>query len=143
MKEKAILFGDGKGLLGILTEPQGSSADLGVVILNSGLLHRMGPNRLHVKMNSRGLIRLPVCFSMAAITRIDIQAANRWGRPTRFVITDAQGRRYSLGGEEIRWAVNTDAENDPYKITNPNTLYSSFFRSPSCATTCSPGRSIR
>ncbi|MGH7213802.1 MAG: SpoIID/LytB domain-containing protein, partial [Tepidisphaeraceae bacterium] len=59
--------------------------------------------------------------NIATISRIDVQAQNRWGRPTRFVITDARGLRYSLGGEEIRWAINTDAPDG-------STLYSSFFK---------------
>src|SRR6185503_5874155 len=55
------------------------------------------------------------------VARIDIQAANRWGRPVRFMITDQLGRRYSLTGEEIRWAINTGA-------TPGTTVLSSFFR---------------
>jgi stage II sporulation protein D len=47
--------------------------------------------------------------NLATISRIDIQATNRWGRPTRFVIVDGAGNRYSLTGEELRWAVNTNA----------------------------------
>ena len=50
MKENAILFGEDKSLVGILTNP---AADVtvrkqGVVILNAGVLHRVGPNRVHV-----------------------------------------------------------------------------------------------
>ena len=58
---------------------------------------------------------------MAQVARIDIQATNRWGRPTRFVVTDIRGAKYSWSGEEIRWAVNTDA-------AGGTTLYSSFFK---------------
>jgi stage II sporulation protein D len=58
---------------------------------------------------------------MALIARIDIQATNRFGRPVRFVVTDARGARYSLNGEEIRWAINTDAPPQ-------TTVYSSFFK---------------
>lgn len=58
---------------------------------------------------------------MAELSRIDIQAVNRWGRPTRFMITDAAGNRYSLSGEELRWAINTNA-------TDGTKLYSSFFK---------------
>jgi len=46
---------------------------------------------------------------MEAVTRIDIQQTNRWGRPTRFIVTDVKGARFSWTSEEIRWAVNTDA----------------------------------
>jgi stage II sporulation protein D len=58
---------------------------------------------------------------MATIKSLEIQYTNRFGRPVRYVVTDARGARYSLTSEETRWAVNTDPQNGP-------TLYSSFFR---------------
>jgi stage II sporulation protein D len=67
---------------------------------------------------------------MAPVARIEIAKLNRYGRPTRFNVIDARGMRYSLSGEEIRWAVNCDAENEPGRSTGtpPTTLYSSFFK---------------
>ncbi len=53
IKEVALLFGRGKGLAGVVTEPglpQNGSGRLGFVALNAGLVHRVGPNRLHVKL---------------------------------------------------------------------------------------------
>ena len=47
--------------------------------------------------------------SMAELYRIDVQATNRYGRPSRVLITDARGTPYSLAAEEMRSAVNTDA----------------------------------
>ena len=58
---------------------------------------------------------------MAAVVRIDIAADNHLGRPVRFVVTDARGNRYTWNGEEIRWAVDTDA-------TDNTKLRSSFFQ---------------
>lgn len=58
---------------------------------------------------------------MAMLSKIEPQKQNRWGRPTRFIATDARGTRYSWSGEEIRWAVNTDA-------AEGTTLYSGFFK---------------
>ena len=43
------------------------------------------------------------------VTRIDIAAVNQYGRPVRFTVSDVTGARYSLSGEELRWAVNSDA----------------------------------
>ena len=54
-----------------------------------------------------------------AFSRIDRAAVNRYGRPVRFTVTDTNGTKYSLTGEELRWAVNTDAPKD-------GTLFSSF-----------------
>jgi stage II sporulation protein D len=59
--------------------------------------------------------------NMARIERIEIQTSNAFGRPTRFIVTDAKGARFSLNGEEIRWAVNTGA-------APGTTLNSSFFK---------------
>ena len=51
-REKAIRIGKANPLLGILTEPPAGTAanGRGVVMLNAGLLHRVGPSRLHVQM---------------------------------------------------------------------------------------------
>jgi pimeloyl-ACP methyl ester carboxylesterase len=49
--ESTVLLGPGKSLIGIITAPE-AAADLGgtcAVILNAGIIHRVGPNRLHVE----------------------------------------------------------------------------------------------
>jgi len=51
MKERVVTFGDQNNLVGILTEPDESSRNDKlpcVLILNSGMLHHVGPFRLHV-----------------------------------------------------------------------------------------------
>jgi stage II sporulation protein D len=48
--------------------------------------------------------------SMATVYRIDIQGVNRYGRPNRVLITDAHGVQYSWPAEQLRTAVNTDAQ---------------------------------
>lgn len=54
MKETAVCFGTTRSLSGVLTEP---SRDQGgrpaVLLLNAGLLHRVGPNRLYVTLARR------------------------------------------------------------------------------------------
>lgn len=53
MKEKAIQFGAAGNLTGIVCEPTGATetgARPGVVLLNSGILHRVGACRLHVQL---------------------------------------------------------------------------------------------
>ncbi len=47
MTEQVRLFGHGNGLSGIVTDAAGST---GVVFLNAGVLHRVGPSRLHVTL---------------------------------------------------------------------------------------------
>jgi hypothetical protein len=53
--ERPLLYGDQSSLLGILSEPAGGvppGAPL-VMMLNAGLIHRVGPNRLHVLLARR------------------------------------------------------------------------------------------
>jgi len=53
LKESALLFGQTRSLVGILTEPPEAvnSTNLpAVILLNAGIVHRVGPHRLYVKM---------------------------------------------------------------------------------------------
>lgn len=53
MREQVVLFGKTRSLVGVLTEPRSASRNgrfPAIIILNAGLLHRVGPNRLHVKI---------------------------------------------------------------------------------------------
>jgi|RhiMetdeSRZDD1v2_1073273.scaffolds.fasta_scaffold28825_5 hypothetical protein len=52
MKERALLFGAKKSLVGIVTEPPSPPppARPAVLFLNAGVLHRVGPNRVHVRL---------------------------------------------------------------------------------------------
>lgn len=48
-REKIVSFGADGGLIGVLCVPSGERADVPhVVLLNSGLIHRVGASRLHV-----------------------------------------------------------------------------------------------
>lgn len=51
-RENAVLFGEHNRLVGIVTEPAatGTSADVGLLLWNAGLLHRVGPGRLNVDL---------------------------------------------------------------------------------------------
>ncbi len=54
MNEQVIRFGPGNGLIGVLTTPARPLSDAPtVVLLNAGLLHRVGPNRLYVDLARR------------------------------------------------------------------------------------------
>ena len=53
MREQALLFGKSRSLVGILTDPPTgtTAADLpAFVLLNAGLIHRVGPHRMFVQM---------------------------------------------------------------------------------------------
>ena len=53
MKECAYTFGEGGGLFGILTEPEPASERPFVILLNAGLVHRVGPFRMSVDLARR------------------------------------------------------------------------------------------
>ena len=70
IREKVVLFGSASTLVGIVTDPPIDATDAtrpGVILLNAGLLHRIGPNRLHVELARRlaamGLVVLRFDFS--------------------------------------------------------------------------------
>lgn len=59
MNESVIRFGQARGLVGIVTAPPEEQHDPelpAVVLLNAGLLHRVGPNRIYVQI-ARALAR--------------------------------------------------------------------------------------
>ena len=53
MKEKTVLLGESKNLVGVVTNPlpefEGKDRPA-IILLNSGFLHRVGPNRIYVKL---------------------------------------------------------------------------------------------
>jgi alpha-beta hydrolase superfamily lysophospholipase len=59
MRESAAVFGSAGSLVGIVSEPSdgpGRAGLPGVIFLNSGVIHRVGPNRMYVRM-ARDLAR--------------------------------------------------------------------------------------
>ncbi|HEY2587007.1 MAG TPA: SpoIID/LytB domain-containing protein [Tepidisphaeraceae bacterium] len=56
------------------------------------------------------------------VTNIEVQSISRFGRPTRFIVTDARNYRYSIRAEDVREALNTDAGANGVKV------FSSFFK---------------
>ena len=61
--------------------------------------------------------------NIGMIVKLDIQSLNRFNRPIRFIATDENDVRYSLSGEELRNAINGNADKD-----NPQRVNSSFFK---------------
>jgi len=50
MREIALSMGPDQNLIGIVTEPDGSPQPLGMILLNAGVVHRIGPHRTSVKI---------------------------------------------------------------------------------------------
>jgi len=59
MNEQAVVFGATQSLIGVVTEPSAGTATVAktaALLLNAGILHRVGPNRLYVQI-ARSLAR--------------------------------------------------------------------------------------
>ncbi|MET1161901.1 MAG: alpha/beta fold hydrolase, partial [Pseudoxanthomonas sp.] len=50
MKERVAWFGDEENLVAIVTDPPARASVPDILILNAGVLHRVGPHRLHVNL---------------------------------------------------------------------------------------------
>ncbi len=54
MIEKIALFGESRNLVGVITQPgDGPAPDFAFVLLNAGVIHHVGPNRINVKLARR------------------------------------------------------------------------------------------
>jgi dienelactone hydrolase len=67
VKEEALSFGKKASLCGVVTRPEAETGRPAIVLLNSGLVHHVGPHRLYVKLAralaERGHLVLRVDFS--------------------------------------------------------------------------------
>jgi pimeloyl-ACP methyl ester carboxylesterase len=58
--ERAVQFGATRQLTGIVTTPSGQRTPIAAVLLNAGVVHRVGPNRMYVRtarmLASRGVL---------------------------------------------------------------------------------------
>lgn len=77
-RERAVRFGPGGSLAGVLTVPlhAGAVAVPAVVILTAGVIHRVGPNRMHVRL-ARELARrghLVLRFDLSGVGESDARA---------------------------------------------------------------------
>src|SRR5689334_6718959 len=75
MKERAVLVQNDPALVGIVTEAETPTSGPGVVILNAGVVHRVGPNRLHVRLGrALAAIGFPVLrFDLSGIGDSDVR----------------------------------------------------------------------
>ena len=76
MKEETLLFGPGQGLVGTLSVPSRPTESLGMILLNAGMIHRVGPHRVNVRL-ARELAR----HGIASI-RFDLAGHGDSARPS-------------------------------------------------------------
>jgi len=46
--ERAVCFGPNRAMVGVVTSPTGATSETVVLLLNAGVIHRVGPNRINV-----------------------------------------------------------------------------------------------
>ena len=51
--EMVVRFGDAESLVGIVTLPSAPTNSTAVVLLNAGVIHRVGPHRMNVQLARR------------------------------------------------------------------------------------------
>jgi stage II sporulation protein D len=56
--------------------------------------------------------------NIGTIIHVEAQYQNRFGRPVRFLVTDSKQNKFSLSGEEFRWAVNTGASTNTQLLSS-------------------------
>ncbi len=98
LSEQALLFGRTRSLVGILTDPPpgaGREGKPGVVILNAGVLHRVGPNRLHVQ-TARALAELGFCVLRFDLSGIGDSPSRQDGTGFRKVALEEIGEALDL-----------------------------------------------
>ncbi|MBI1398037.1 MAG: alpha/beta fold hydrolase [Betaproteobacteria bacterium] len=80
VKERVVRLGPDRTLVGILTEPAGRAraGDTALVLLNSGLIHRVGPSRLYVRLARRlAALGMPVLrLDLSSLGDSDVRADN-------------------------------------------------------------------
>jgi pimeloyl-ACP methyl ester carboxylesterase len=97
MHEQAFRFGRASHLVGITGLPSGAPAGVGVIVLNAGLVHRVGPFRMNVEMtrrlNARGYPTLR--FDMSTLG--DSGASDQSQSRTQQVCADVDDAMQLLG----------------------------------------------
>jgi pimeloyl-ACP methyl ester carboxylesterase len=81
MPERAFRFGRAQHLVGVAGLPRAAHGGVGVIVLNAGLMHRIGPFRLHVeltrRLNARGYPTLRFDLSTLGDSGASAEAGSR------------------------------------------------------------------
>ena len=82
MRDEVFDVGNDRELVSILTRPDGGAGDRpAVIFLNAGVLHRVGPHRLHVTLARRLAARgLPALRSIPRPTPAARRSCASWAR---------------------------------------------------------------
>lgn len=97
--ERISRFGRDRHLVGVTGRPDGVHSSVGVIVLNAGLMHRIGPFRLHVELTRRlNLLGFPTLrFDLS--TMGDSGASAEAGSRERQLCADVADAMALLGRE--------------------------------------------
>lgn len=85
MTESVVLLGSERHLSGVATLPAtGARTSLGIVLMNAGVIHRVGPHRFNVKLARR------LALQGHAVLRLDLSGLGDSGVPSRGLSYEAQ-----------------------------------------------------
>lgn len=82
MSEALLAFGEGQRLVGVVASPDGPMAGTACVLMNAGVIHRIGPHRLNVRL-ARRLEALGVMSVRIDLSGLGDSGAARMGRSFR------------------------------------------------------------
>lgn len=98
VKSLPQLLADDRHVFGILTVPDGAASEVGIIILNAGLLHNVGPFRMHVDLSN--------ALAVAGAKVIRIDQSGKGESPSRSsasrmdaLLKDYEDARATLGVE--------------------------------------------
>lgn len=83
--------------------------------------YRWGPVKVDRKQLAEGFARWgqankhPIA-SISGLRSVEVSAVNKVGRPARFIVTDAAGRRFEMQAEAIRNATNTALPGNAHQV---------------------------
>lgn len=82
MNETLVAFGEGQRLVGVVAAPDGPMAETACVLMNAGVIHRIGPHRLNVRL-ARRLAALGIMSLRIDLSGLGDSGAAREGRSFR------------------------------------------------------------
>ena len=106
MNESAVLFGDQKSLVGIVTDPDAESNGLGLLFMNAGFTHHVGPQRMYVRF-----ARQAAEMGFTSLRFDQVVPAGATITSVRIFVEHYE--EDSFGANGLRWDVGTGALQSP------------------------------
>ena len=130
-RESPLAFGRSHRLFGLLTEPVDGASGPTVIMLNAGLIHRIGPRRIHVHLARR------LAASGLRVLRVDLSG-----------IGDSEARKDGLSAvdglqDDVRQAMDALAQRTGARASSSSSASAPAPRSASRSRSAIRGSSAR